>query len=301
MSLETPIYALDDLDYPSSDGRPMADSTLQFDWIVTVKEGCAVLFQDEPNVFVAGDLLWYPVEGRRDLCAAPDTMVVFGRPKGHRQSYIQHREGGIPPQVVFEVRSHNNTPEDMQRKWEFYNRYGVEEYYVYDPFTGGLEGWLRQGDTLLPILEMRGWVSPRLRVRFELEGIRLVLIRPDGRRFATYEEIYQGRQAAERETEAERQEREAAEQRAEAERRAREAAEQRAEAEHREREAAEQRTELERQERAAAERRAESERRQREAAEQREEAGRREREAAVERIAELEALLRDARGARGNS
>jgi hypothetical protein len=26
--------------------------------------GCDALFKDDPNVFVAGDLLWYPVEGK---------------------------------------------------------------------------------------------------------------------------------------------------------------------------------------------------------------------------------------------
>src|SRR5581483_11867046 len=49
--------------YPDSDGKPMADNTWQFQWIVTIKDGLEALYRDEPNVFVAGDLLWYPVEG----------------------------------------------------------------------------------------------------------------------------------------------------------------------------------------------------------------------------------------------
>src|SRR5579871_6683362 len=49
--------------YPDSDGEPMADNTLQFEWIVTIKGGLDALFQADPNVFVAGDLLWYPVRG----------------------------------------------------------------------------------------------------------------------------------------------------------------------------------------------------------------------------------------------
>ncbi len=48
--------------YPDSDGQPMADNTLQFQWIVVIKENLEVLFADDPNVFVAGDLLWYPLE-----------------------------------------------------------------------------------------------------------------------------------------------------------------------------------------------------------------------------------------------
>src|SRR4051812_2372706 len=88
--------------YPDTDGQPMAENTLQFQWIVTIKEGLEHLFARDPNVFVAGDLFWYPVEGHPEIVMAPDAMVVFNRPKGHRLSYLQWEEGAIPPQVVFE-------------------------------------------------------------------------------------------------------------------------------------------------------------------------------------------------------
>ena len=74
--------------YPDSDGKPMADNTQQFRYIVTIQGGVAALFADNPNVFVAGDLLWYPVEGNNKRRTAPDTMVVFGRPPGDRGSYM---------------------------------------------------------------------------------------------------------------------------------------------------------------------------------------------------------------------
>ncbi|WP_431192608.1 hypothetical protein [Stenomitos frigidus] len=71
-----------DSSYPDSDGQPMADKTKQFNWIVYIKLGCEALFKHDPNVFVAGDLLWYPVEGSKTIKAAPDTMVIFGHLKG---------------------------------------------------------------------------------------------------------------------------------------------------------------------------------------------------------------------------
>ncbi|MBW4582753.1 MAG: hypothetical protein KME42_24565 [Tildeniella nuda ZEHNDER 1965/U140] len=95
--------ALDQVTYPDSDGQPLSDHTKQFNWIVTVKLGCEALFKYDPNVFVAGDLLWYPVEGSNTMKAAPDTMVIFGRPKGDRGSYQQWQEDHIPPQVAFEI------------------------------------------------------------------------------------------------------------------------------------------------------------------------------------------------------
>ena len=57
--------------YPDSDGKPMADNTRQFHYIVMIQGGVAALFADNPNVFVAGDLLWYPVEGNNKLRTAP--------------------------------------------------------------------------------------------------------------------------------------------------------------------------------------------------------------------------------------
>ena len=191
--------------YPDSDGKPMADNTRQFDTIVMIQGGLAALFADRPDVFVAGDLLWYPVEGNPSIRAAPDAMVVFGRPPGYRGSYIQHQEDHIAPQVTFEVLSPSNTRTEMRRKLKFYEQHGVEEYYEYDPDRGTLKGWLRRNGRLEPIVQMEGWVSPLMGIRFSLEGSDLVLYRPDGRRFETFVELDQRFEAERRRAEAERQ------------------------------------------------------------------------------------------------
>ncbi len=184
--------------YPESDGQPMADNTKQFRYIVTIQGGLAALFADDPHVFVAGDLLWYPVEGNNRLRVAPDVLVVFGRPKGDRGAYLQWREDGIAPQVVFEILSPGNTILEMTRKLKFYERYGVEEYYVYDPDRGEMAGWQRAGDLLVEVEEMEAWRSPRLGIRFSLQAGDLILTRPDGMRFESFVEVVQ-RAEAERE------------------------------------------------------------------------------------------------------
>ena len=175
--------------YPDSDGQPMAESTIQYELIVKIKAGCESLFKDDPNVFVAADLLWYPVEGRPEISQAPDTIVIFGRPKGDRRSYIQHREGNIGPQVVFEIRSHNDSNTKMNKKLSFYQRYGVEEYYVYDPQRNELEGWQKIQEILEVIEPMEGWISPRLGVRFELGEDELEIYRSNGEKFLSYAEL----------------------------------------------------------------------------------------------------------------
>ncbi len=118
----------EDILFPSGDGKPMAENTEQYRWIVIIKENLEILFAEDDNVFIAGDLFWYPVRSKLISPTAPDVMVVFGRPKGKRSSYRQWNEHNIPPQIVFEILSPSNNADEMDRKLEFYNTYGVEEY-----------------------------------------------------------------------------------------------------------------------------------------------------------------------------
>ncbi len=189
MSLYTPPSARAEVDYPDDDGLPMSDNTVQYRWIVTIQGGLDALFRDDPAVFVAGNLLWYPVEGDNATRLAPDVMVAFGRPKDDRRgSYRQWVEGGVAPRVAFEVLSPSNDPREIQAKRAFYERHGVEEYYEFDPDAVDLRGWWRPAGPFEEIRPISGWTSPRLGVRFEL-GDDLRIIRPDGRPFETYREV----------------------------------------------------------------------------------------------------------------
>lgn len=227
MVTQPQVSSTSEIVYPESDGKPMADNTKQFRWIVVIEQNLEGLFADDPTVFVAGDLLWYPVEGNNTLSTAPDAMVVFGRPKGDRGSYQQWNEDNLPPQVVFEILSPCNTKREMSRKLLFYQQYGVEEYYVYDPDRIRLEGWRRSSDGLLDEIDsMSGWVSPRLGIRFEMSE-ELQLYRPDGTPFFSFTEINQQLEEAERRIEQTEQQVEQERRRAEQERQRAEQAEQR--------------------------------------------------------------------------
>ncbi len=188
----------DTLLYPESDGKPMWENTRQYRWIVIIKENLEILFAEAVDVFIAADLFWYPVQVTAPPVPnqAPDVMVVFGRPKGERRSYRQWQENNIPPQVVFGILSPSNkTPEGeagMITKWFFYQQYGVEEYYLYDPDEQLLQGWQRQDDLLTPIASMDGWISPRLGIRFAWQrGTELALYYPNGQRFLTSVQLAQ--------------------------------------------------------------------------------------------------------------
>jgi Uma2 family endonuclease len=140
----------------------LAENTKQLRWILMLIGNLAALFRDAADVFIGGDLFWYPVEGRPDVRTAPDVLVVFGRPKGDRRSYMQWEEGGVPMTVVFEILSPGNTVQEMDDKLAFYEEHGVEEYYFYDPDTNRLKVFLRRGDVLRRVRPADGFVSPRL-------------------------------------------------------------------------------------------------------------------------------------------
>lgn len=107
---------------------------------------------------------------------------------------------------------------EMSRKFDFYRRYGVEEYYIFNPDPARLElsGFLRREGDLVEVEAMNGHVSPRLGVRFELGSEDLGIIRPDGRPFMTFLEVQQReqqeRERADRERDRAEQERHRAEQ-----------------------------------------------------------------------------------------
>jgi Uma2 family endonuclease len=185
--------------YPESDGKPMAESTRQLSWIVVLFGNLSALFDGRDDVFVAADLLWYPVEGQPELRIAPDVLVVFGRPPGHRGSYRQWEENGVPPTVVFEILSPSNNIPEMDDKCAFYEEHGVEEYYVYDPENNRLLAYCRKGE-VFPRVRAKKHVSPRLGIQFNMSGAELVISRPDGGRFRTFHEleVAQVKQRAER-------------------------------------------------------------------------------------------------------
>lgn len=117
--------------------------------------------------------------------------------------------------MVFEVLSPGNRLAEIAAGFEFYDQYGVEEYYLYDPESGDLTGWQRREERLRVIPDIDGWVSPRLGVRFAREGDEVRMYLPDGRPFLSFVEL-QAQMEAERErAEAERERAEAERQRAE--------------------------------------------------------------------------------------
>jgi Uma2 family endonuclease len=85
----------------------------------------------------------------------------------------------------------------MNRKLLFYDRFGVEEYYLYDPDRHNFSAWLRTEGFLDLIDLIDEWISPKLKIRFEFSEKELQIYHPDGKPFLTYTEIAQKAEQAE--------------------------------------------------------------------------------------------------------
>ena len=79
----------------------------------------------------------------------------------------------------------------MAEKRDFYEKYGVEEYYIYDSDRFLLSGWIRSGERLIAIANTEGWASPLLGIQFSQSNRDLEIYTPDGQRFVSSIEMNQ--------------------------------------------------------------------------------------------------------------
>lgn len=159
------LAALEDIEYPDSDGSPMAESEFQFNPIVYAVGALRNHFHEHDDVYVVGNLLLYYEEGNRSAAVSPDVFVVFGASNHTRSSYLLWQEPKAPDWVL-EVTSRSTRQVDQGRKRSLYARLGIPEYWQYDP-TGDyldptLQGFVLSGgryDTALALEEVEGVLS----------------------------------------------------------------------------------------------------------------------------------------------
>jgi Uma2 family endonuclease len=124
----------EEIEYPYSDGKPMAESDLHRDEMVYLIQALDDRYRDTPDVYVAGNLFLYYAKGDRKAVVAPDVFLVKGVPKGKRKSFFLWKEGRGPCFVI-EVTSESTHDEDLDTKKNRYQRLGVDEYFLHDPLS----------------------------------------------------------------------------------------------------------------------------------------------------------------------
>jgi Uma2 family endonuclease len=162
--------------YPTSDGRPMAETDLHRNLMTDLIEALEDQFETDDDVYVSGNLLLFYEEGNRRRHISPDVFVVRGVPKGMRPNYLIWQEGR-GPNAVIELTSSSTKREDTRKKFELYRDVlKVPEYFLFDPF----------GDYLKPRFQgyrlVAGEYRPMRLTNGRLKSRQLGLIlEPDGK------------------------------------------------------------------------------------------------------------------------
>ena len=198
------------VDYPTSDGKPMAETDFHRDLMVDLIETLRAHFATDPMVYVSGNLMLFYEEGNKRKHVSPDVMVVRGIPKQRREHFLMWAEGK-GPDLVIELTSKTTKSEDVRKKMALYRDVlKVPEYFLFDPFQDYLkppmQGYRLVEGTYESIASVEGRLpSEVLDLHLERSGIQLRLYNPlTGRWLPTADER----------NEAERQRAEAADQRA---------------------------------------------------------------------------------------
>ena len=107
-------------------------------------------YRERDDVFVGANNFVFWEEGNLEEKQAPDVYICFGARNIGRPSYKIWEEGGIVPQVAFEITSKSSRLTDLGTKKATYEMLGIEEYYAFDPLQEyiplGLKSFRLEGE-----------------------------------------------------------------------------------------------------------------------------------------------------------
>ena len=126
------IFEGEEIFYPESDGKPMAETDKHRNLMVELIESLKKFYAEDSEIYVTGDLFLYYLEGVPQECVAPDVMVCYGVPKKERRIYKLWEEK-VAPSIVIELASHSTYKNDREGKRDLYEFLGVKEYFIYNP------------------------------------------------------------------------------------------------------------------------------------------------------------------------
>jgi len=222
----------EEIEYPTSDGQPMAETSLHRRIMTDLIRGLEDRYREAPDVWAGGNLFFYFEQGRPQAVVAPDVLLVKGVQKWERPTYKLWEEGRVPCLVV-EVTSEHTRDEDLSKKKGIYRQLGVEEYFLFDPYGDYLEPRLQgqrlEGSRYVPMVPMPdgSLASSTTGLILRPEGERLRLIDPVAGPLPWPEEMEAAQRAAEERALRETAARQATEQQVRLEVAARRAAEER--------------------------------------------------------------------------
>jgi Uma2 family endonuclease len=154
MALGIPALDPDEIEYPSSDGQPLAETSVHAEAMAQAFFVLDRFFKDRADVNVGMNLLFYYEKGNAAARFSPDVYVSVGAPKGPRRVYKIWEEP-VPPTFVLEVSSRGTWLEDSGNKQALCASLGVREYFLFDPeadyLDPPLQGYRLEGKHYVPI------------------------------------------------------------------------------------------------------------------------------------------------------
>lgn len=124
---------ISEIEYPESDGLPMAESDIAREYLIYGIEALRIYFQNCPDVYVSGNLFIYYEQGNPKAVIAPDVFVVLGVENKQRICYKTWEENNKVPDFILEITSRSTVSQDQGIKKGLYAYLGVKEYFQYDP------------------------------------------------------------------------------------------------------------------------------------------------------------------------
>jgi len=170
-------------DYPTSDGRPMAETDWHRILMTVLIETLEARYTKRKMVYVSGNLLIFYEQGNKRKHVAPDVFVVKGVKKHRRPNYLVWEEGK-GPDVVIELTSKTTRAEDQKKKYHLYQDVlQVKEYFLFDPYGDylkpPLKGYRLVRENYQPIPKLDGHLpSQVLDLHLERDGKDLRLFDP---------------------------------------------------------------------------------------------------------------------------
>jgi Uma2 family endonuclease len=139
--MATVASAPPDIEYPCSDGEPVAETPLHRDVLFDSIAMLEAHFSAEHDVYVSGNMMMYYVEGNPEKSISPDVFVTRGIPKLPEREIYQVWREGKGPDVVIEITSKSTARVDQRWKLPFYRDVlKVREYFLFDPREKTLAG-----------------------------------------------------------------------------------------------------------------------------------------------------------------
>ncbi|MGD1932710.1 MAG: Uma2 family endonuclease [Leptolyngbyaceae cyanobacterium] len=167
-----------DVDYPSSDGEPVAETFAHFYALLVTLEVLRQYLAEQQVIVLANQFLYY-AQGMPKLRVAPDVMVICDVEPGPRDNYKVWEEGQVPS-VIFEMTSPGTQAQDQVFKKTLYEQLGVQEYWLFDPkgewIENQLQGYRLEHGLFYPITDGR---SAPLQLRLQAEGQLIGFYRED--------------------------------------------------------------------------------------------------------------------------